>query len=75
MQVRVLSVRLKHMLHSGIEQLAAYRAHNPKVGGSSPPPAITFGQMSELVYDPVSKAGAERIESSSLSLPTLVFSR
>ena len=40
MQVRVLSVR--YMLHSGIEQLAARQAHNLKVGGSSPPPAIIW---------------------------------
>ena len=26
-------------IHRGIEQLAARRAHNPEVGGSSPPPA------------------------------------
>ena len=26
-------------LHRGVEQLAARWAHNPKVGGSSPPPA------------------------------------
>ena len=25
--------------HRGVEQLAARWAHNPKVGGSSPPPA------------------------------------
>ena len=25
--------------HRGIEQLVARRAHNPEVGGSSPPPA------------------------------------
>ena len=27
------------MIHRGVEQLAARRAHNPEVGGSSPPPA------------------------------------
>ena len=26
-------------IHRGVEQLAARRAHNPEVGGSSPPPA------------------------------------
>ena len=26
-------------LHRGVEQLVARRAHNPKVGGSNPPPA------------------------------------
>ena len=41
LQVRVLSAS-KRMLHRGIEQLAARRAHNPKVGGSSPPPAIIW---------------------------------
>lgn len=30
--------------YRGIEQLEARWAHNPKVGGSSPPPAI-FGAM------------------------------
>ena len=28
-------------IHRGVEQLAARRAHNPEVGGSSPPPATT----------------------------------
>ena len=27
------------LTHRGVEQLAARWAHNPKVGGSSPPPA------------------------------------
>ena len=26
-------------IHRGVEQLVARRAHNPEVGGSSPPPA------------------------------------
>ena len=29
----------------GVEQLVARRAHNPKVGGSSPSPATTRGQI------------------------------
>ena len=29
-------------IHRGVEQLAARWAHNPKVGGSSPPPATTL---------------------------------
>src|SRR5699024_5269372 len=29
--------------HRGVEQLVARRAHNPKVGGSNPPPATTNG--------------------------------
>ena len=41
LQVRVLSAS-KHMLHRGIEQLAARQAHNLKAGGSSPPPAIIW---------------------------------
>ena len=38
-------------IHRGIEQLAARRAHNPEVGGSSPPPATIklFAQMAESV--------------------------
>ena len=37
-------------IHRGIEQLAARRAHNPEVGGSSPPPATKpFAQMAESV--------------------------
>ena len=40
----------------GVAQLVAYRAHNPKVGGSSPPPAtnekwfITFCSVMSLYY-------------------------
>lgn len=30
-------------IHRGMEQLAARWAHNPKVGGSSPPPATQKG--------------------------------
>ena len=35
--VRELLIR-----HRGVEQLVARRAHNPKVGGSSPPPATRW---------------------------------
>lgn len=31
-----------------MEQLAARRAHNPKVGGSSPPPATKVDNSREL---------------------------
>ena len=31
-----------------MEQLAARRAHNPKVGGSSPPPATKADNSTEL---------------------------
>lgn len=34
--------------YRGVEQLAARRAHNPKVGGSSPPPA-TKGYITRTV--------------------------
>ena len=34
--------------HRGIEQLAARRAHNPEVGGSSPPPATNKLKVSPL---------------------------
>ena len=30
--------------YRGVEQLVARRAHNPKVGGSSPPPATLIGK-------------------------------
>ena len=41
---------LRHQ-YRGVEQLVARRAHNPEVGGSSPPPATTklFAQMAESV--------------------------
>ena len=32
-------MRLPKTTYRGMEQLVARRAHNPKVGGSSPPPA------------------------------------
>ena len=35
-------------VHRGVEQLAARWAHNPKVGGSSPPPATTNFKASNL---------------------------
>ncbi len=35
-------------IYRGMEQLAARRAHNPKVGGSSPPPATTADNSKEL---------------------------
>ena len=34
--------------YRGMEQLAARRAHNPKVGGSSPPPATKTDNSKEL---------------------------
>ena len=37
---RLRGVTLRPLtIHRGVEQLAARRAHNPEVGGSSPPPA------------------------------------
>ena len=46
---------LDHLtIHRGVEQLAARRAHNPEVGGSSPPPAtieeIREGFLFFVVY-------------------------
>ena len=35
-------------IYRGIEQLAARRAHNPEVGGSSPPPATKTDNSTEL---------------------------
>ena len=35
-------------IYRGMEQLVARRAHNPKVGGSSPPPATTADNSKEL---------------------------
>lgn len=34
--------------HRGVEQLVARRAHNPEVGGSSPPPATKVDNSLEL---------------------------
>lgn len=33
---------IKIVRYRGVEQLAARWAHNPKVGGSSPPPATNY---------------------------------
>ena len=33
--------------YRGVEQLVARRAHNPKVGGSSPPPATTYADVAQ----------------------------
>ena len=38
------------LTHRGVEQLAARWAHNPKVGGSSPPPATNFEAFSLFFY-------------------------
>ena len=38
------------IIHRGVEQLVARRAHNPKVGGSSPLPAtIENGLLKQVV--------------------------
>ena len=37
-------------IYRGVEQLAARRAHNPKVGGSSPPPATTITKSFKTWY-------------------------
>ncbi len=34
---------MKNIYHRGVEQLAARKAHNLEVGGSSPPPATKAG--------------------------------
>ena len=36
----ILLFKMIHLYYRGVEQLAARRAHNPKVTGSSPVPAI-----------------------------------
>jgi hypothetical protein len=36
--------------YRGMEQLAARRAHNPKVTGSSPVPATQGGQLTSFFY-------------------------
>ena len=33
--------------YRGVEQLVARRAHNPKVGGSSPPPATKYADVAQ----------------------------
>ncbi len=38
-------------LHRGVEQLVARRAHNPKVGGSNPPPA-TIQRLLSVTREP-----------------------
>ena len=38
------------LTHRGVEQLAARWAHNPKVGGSSPPPATNEIIVLNSVY-------------------------
>ena len=35
--------------YRGVEQGLARWAHNPKVGGSNPPPAISSGGIAQLV--------------------------
>ena len=37
-------------IHRGVEQLAARRAHNPEVGGSSPPPATKEDKSQDLSF-------------------------
>ena len=48
---RFESVRRHHFedsfFHRGVEQLVARRAHNPKVGGSSPPPATKYADVAQ----------------------------
>ena len=50
-----LSVYLHHnfvktILHRGVEQLVARRAHNPKAVGSSPAPATTKSRMKVRLF-------------------------
>ena len=39
---------IPHHYHRGVEQLAARRAHNPKVVGSSPSPATKLRRRSSV---------------------------
>ena len=48
--------------YRGVEQLAARRAHNPKVAGSNPVPA-TNGPVVQLVRMPACHAGGRGFES------------
>ena len=49
------------MIHRGVEQLAARRAHNPEVGGSSPPPATTTGETAMFLLFSFAGVGLERL--------------
>ena len=48
-------------IHRGVEQLAARRAHNPEVGGSSPPPATTTGETAMFLLFSFAGVGLERL--------------
>ena len=38
------------LINSGVEQLAARKAHNLEVGGSSPPPAPITDRVIDTIY-------------------------
>ena len=40
----IINVIIFLLMHRGVEQLAARRAHNPKVVGSSPAPATNMAE-------------------------------
>ena len=42
--------------YRGVEQLVARRAHNPKVGGSSPPPATKYADVAQSAERILGKA-------------------
>ena len=59
-------------IHRGVEQLAARRAHNPEVGGSSPPPATTTGETAMFLLFSFAGVGLERLISTILpNLPLI----
>ena len=49
-QIRKMGHKDHLTIHRGVEQLAARRAHNPEVGGSSPPPATKEDKSQDLSF-------------------------
>ena len=56
------------VLYRGVEQLVARRAHNPEVGGSSPPPATKQDNSSGLSLFFISTSFIERTAKPILAL-------
>ena len=59
--VRILFLR--HFIIAGWSSSVARRAHNPKVGGSNPPPAIFYRSRSVAVNTPACHAGDRGFDS------------